>query len=246
MLKFKKDPWPDSTRIALDDREVEVVVKVRPNARHYRLTIAVGGVPVLSVPPHGRWREAEGFLNKQRSWLASRLARAPRAVAFADGAVIPVRGADHLIVAADRVRGRVEVVTGEERPVLLVPGGPDHMARRLTDWLKAEAKTDLEEAVAWHAGRLGVTPSSIRMRGQSTRWGSCSHQGRLNFNWRLILAPSFVLDYVAAHEVAHIIEMNHSPAFWATVKRTLPEMDEGRAWLRAHEQSLMAYGRSAG
>ncbi|MBI4046492.1 MAG: M48 family metallopeptidase, partial [Devosia nanyangense] len=86
---------------------------------------------------------------------------------------------------------------------------------------------------------------SISMRSQSTRWGSCSSSGRLNFNWRLVLAPDYVLDYVAAHEVAHLVEMNHSPAFWATVKRTLPDMARGRAWLKAHGRELMAYGVEA-
>ena len=80
------------------------------------------------------------------------------------------------------------------------------------------------------------------MRSQSTRWGSCSTTGRLNFNWRLVLAPPFVLDYVAAHEVAHLVEMNHSEAFWATVERTLPGMERGRAWLKAHGRQLMVYG----
>jgi hypothetical protein len=78
------------------------------------------------------------------------------------------------------------------------------------------------------------------MRSQATRWGSCSSSGTINYNWRLIMAPPFVLDYVAAHEVAHLVEMNHSAAFWATVKRTLPEMDKGRAWLKAHGRALMA------
>ena len=91
-----------------------------------------------------------------------------------------------------------------------------------------------------HAARLGVTVKSIRMRSQSTRWGSCSSSGTINYNWRLIMAPPFVLDYVAAHEVAHLVEMNHSAAFWATVKRTLPDMERGRAWLKAHGRALMA------
>lgn len=242
MLGFGKTIWPETVTAEIDGRAVEVAVKVRGNAKYYRLSINAGGKPVLSVPPNGRWSEAAGFLNRQTPWLAARLARAPSGVAFTDGAIVPVRGEDHLIVVAERIRGQVEIVAEEERPVLLVPGGPKHMARRLKDWLKSEAQNDLELAVETHAQNLGVRPTAIRMRGQSTRWGSCSSQGRLNFNWRLILAPPFVLDYVAAHEVAHMIEMNHSPAFWAVVERTLPDMNRGRAWLKAHGQQLMAYG----
>jgi predicted metal-dependent hydrolase len=125
---------------------------------------------------------------------------------------------------------------------LLVPGAPEHMARRLKDWLKQQALDDLQPAVARHAGNLDVHPASIRIRGQSSRWGSCSSAGRLNFNWRLVLTPDFVLDYVAAHEVAHLVEMNHSAAFWQVVEQTLPDMERGRAWLRAHGRDIMAYG----
>ncbi len=87
-----------------------------------------------------------------------------------------------------------------------------------------------------------MTIKSIAMRSQSARWGSCSSAGRLNYNWRLILAPGFVLDYVAAHEVAHLVHMNHSPAFWATVEKALPDMHRGKAWLKANGTVLMGYG----
>ncbi len=82
---------------------------------------------------------------------------------------------------------------------------------------------------------------AITLRSQSSRWGSCSSSGNINYNWRLILAPPHVLDYVAAHEVAHLVEMNHSAAFWTTVERTLPDMARGRAWLKAHGRDLMAW-----
>jgi len=87
-----------------------------------------------------------------------------------------------------------------------------------------------------------VTVKAISMRSQSTRWGSCSSTGKLNFNWRLILAPPYVLDYVAAHEVAHLVQMNHSTAFWRTVEKALPTMARGRDWLKEHGRELMVYG----
>jgi len=87
---------------------------------------------------------------------------------------------------------------------------------------------------------------SVSMRSQSTRWGSCSSTGSLNYNWRLILAPPHVLDYVAAHEVAHLVHMNHSAQFWAATKRALPDMERGKAWLKAHGKVLMGYGLAAG
>ena len=155
---------------------------------------------------------------------------------------VPLRGVEHRIIGTGKVRGRVEQIVEEGVPTLLVPGDPEHQGRRLTDWLKDQAAEDLSRQTAIHAERLGVTVKSVKMRSQSSRWGSCSSSGNLNYNWRLIIAPEFVLDYVAAHEVAHLVEMNHSAAFWATVKRTLPDMDRGRAWLKAHGRQLMAYG----
>jgi hypothetical protein len=156
--------------------------------------------------------------------------------------MVPIRGVDHRIVATGRVRGRVEIGNVDGQPVVFVPGDAAHQARRLQDWLTEEALADCEARTAVHARRLGVTVRAVKMRSQSSRWGSCSSSGNINYNWRLILAPPHVLDYVAAHEVAHLVEMNHSAAFWATVKRTLPDMEKGRAWLKAHGRKLMSYG----
>lgn len=242
MIALLQKKWPTVTQTEVDGQMVEVAVRVSARARNYRLSLPHTGGPVLTVPHHGRWQEAQAFLNRQRNWLAARLERAAKPVSFTRGAVIPVRGIDHRIVPTGKVRGRVEVLEVDGERTLQVPGEVAHRARRLTDWLKAEAQVDLEKRVAIHARRLGVEYKSVAMRSQATRWGSCSTTGRLNFNWRLILAPSFVLDYVAAHEVAHLVEMNHSDAFWETVERSLPTMSKGRAWLKAHGRQLMVYG----
>ncbi|MDZ4791963.1 MAG: SprT family zinc-dependent metalloprotease [Hyphomicrobiales bacterium] len=123
-------------------------------------------------------------------------------------------------------------------PRLCVAGGPEHAGRRLVDWLKIEAKKDLFYRVHHHAGNIGIYPKRISVRDQSTRWGSCSSSGNLSFSWRLIFAPSFVLDYVAAHEVAHLKEMNHGPRFWRVVRDTMPEMHKARLWLKKHGSEL--------
>ncbi|KQX38634.1 hypothetical protein ASD04_08220 [Devosia sp. Root436] len=232
---------PASTTIEIDGAPVTVTVRVNARARSYRLSIPHSGGPLLTLPPHGKWVEAEAFLARHRNWLAARIRRAPEATSFADGGTVPLRGVDHRIVGTGRVRGRVEVAEMDGETVVLVPGDIAHQARRLTDWLKEQAQADLAARTAIHAARLGVTVKSVRMRSQSSRWGSCSSSGNINYNWRLVLAPPFVLDYVAAHEVAHLVEMNHSAAFWATVKRTLPDMEKGRAWLKAHGRQLMVY-----
>ncbi len=240
-LFFRARPRiPTSTTVEIDGAPVSVTVRVNARARSYRLSIPHSGGPLLTLPPHGRWAEAEDFLLRHHNWLAARIRRAPEATSFAAGSTVLLRGVEHRIVATGRVRGRVEVAEDAGQPILLVPGDPAHQARRLIDWLKEQARIDLEQRSAHHAARLGVTVKAIKLREQSSRWGSCSSSGNINYNWRLILAPPFVLDYVAAHEVAHLVEMNHSAAFWATVKRTLPEMEKGRAWLKAHGRQLMA------
>ena len=233
---------PATTTLILDGNAVEITVKVSQRARSYRLTVPHHGNPVLTLPRTGRWPEAEGFLNRHRGWLAARIKRSAPRTAFSDGELVPLRGVPHRIHATGRLRGRVEPAEIEGELSLLVPGEAMHIPRRLTEWLKAEAQRDLTERSNIHATTLGVVVKSVAMRSQSTRWGSCSSSGRLNYNWRLILAPSFVLDYVAAHEVAHLVHMNHSISFWRTVTTALPDMERGKAWLKAHGKVLMGYG----
>lgn len=242
MIALFQKPFPTNIEIIVDNRPVSVTVKVSARARHYRLAIPHGRGPVLTIPKGGRWPEAAAFLHRQNNWLAVRLKRTISPVQFIDGAIVPLRGVEHVVRGSGQIRGQVTTGFEASELVLIVPGAPEHRARRLTDWLKSEAQRDLEHRVAFHAARLGVRAKSIRMRTQSSRWGSCSSSGRLNFNWKLILAPAFVLDYVAAHEVAHLVEMNHSAAFWHTVEKTLPDMARGRAWLKAHGRHIMAYG----
>lgn len=245
MIALMQKKWPSAAEALIDGKLVLVAVKVSHRAKNYRLSLPHAGGPVLTVPRYGNWKEAEDFLNRQLDWLSARLKRAAKPVTFKAGARIPVRGVEHRVVATGRVRGRVEAYEEDGQSFLAVPGEPEHRARRLTDWLKTEAQKDLARRVAIHAKRLDVEVKSISLRNQATRWGSCSTAGRLNFNWRLVMAPPYVLDYVAAHEVAHLVEMNHSQAFWDTVARTLPSMERGRSWLSAHGRQLMVYGVEA-
>lgn len=240
-LSFLRKPeLPSSVTLDLSGGPVQIVVRRNARAKSYRLSLSVRGDPVLTFPARGRWPDAEAFLERNRGWLEVRLARRHSPYRLAEGGIIPVRGVDHGIAASGRLRGTVTVSSSGRDPVLTVPGAPEHISRRLVDWLKSEARRDLEDRCAVHAETLGVRIAALKLRDQSTRWGSCSSSRTLNFNWRLILAPPHVLDYVAAHEVAHIIEMNHAPAFWAQVERALPSYRSGRAWLKANGSKLMA------
>jgi predicted metal-dependent hydrolase len=126
--------------------------------------------------------------------------------------------------------------------MLCVAGGEAHVARRVHDYLKREAKRDLEAASKTAAQALGVTIGRVSIRDQASRWGSCSTTGVLSYSWRLILAPPFVLDYLAAHEVAHLVEMNHSRRFWRLVERIYPDLRRAKAWLDTHGSELHRYG----
>ena len=231
---------PKTTQIELDGTVVSIAVKVSVRARAFRLSLPAAG-PLLTLPEGARWADAEAFLHRHRHWLAARLPRTARAQRLEVGTRVPLRGVPHLVMATGTLRGRVEIIYNHDGPGLHVPGEPAHQPRRLYDWLKAEALGDLNRQSLFHAQRLGVTVKQVRLRSQSSRWGSCSSTGNINYNWRLILAPPHVLDYVAAHEVAHLVEMNHSDAFWTTVTRTLPDMERGKAWLKAHGRDLMAW-----
>ncbi|MFN0265337.1 M48 family metallopeptidase [Tepidamorphus sp. 3E244] len=224
--------------------DVRVTVRRSARATRYGLRIAnATGEVILTVPRTGDYDQAIRFLESHEGWLAGRLSRRPGPVPFSHGQSIPFRGEQHTILATGKARGVVEVRQGEEGPELSVPGSAEHMPRRLKDWLKEQAREDLAECVADHAGKIDAKPGRITVRDTASRWGSCSSKGGLSFSWRLILAPPFVLDYVAAHEVAHLEHMNHSSRFWALTKRLFPETDRAEAWLKQHGRDLHRYGR---
>ncbi len=233
---------------------LDAPVLVRRSARARRLSLTVNEArrgAVLTLPGYTSLEEAGRFLAQHFEWLQKRLAAMPRPVPFADGVVVPLRGRDHSLcfIPNGRQRGVVRVQEGDAAgtaetslPVIRVAGAQEHAPRRLKDWLKRQAREDLARHCAAHAGTLGVKPKRIAIRDQSSRWGSCSAAGILSFSWRLILAPGPVLDYLAAHEVAHLLEMNHGPRFWAHVRETCAGMDEAKYWLKKNGSGLHRYG----
>ncbi|HEX2256456.1 MAG TPA: SprT family zinc-dependent metalloprotease [Afifellaceae bacterium] len=229
--------------VEIGGEAVAVPVRREPRARRMTLRIdpASGGA-VATVPVGIRMPEVERFVGRHLGWIASRLQSLPPRTPFRDGGVIPLRGEPCRIVHRPG-RGLVALTNGFGEPRIVVPGAPEHLPRRLGDWLKREARRDLLEAVARHAGRLGRRPSAIRVGDARSRWGSCTSRGVLSFSWRLVLAPPAVLDYLAAHEVAHLAEMNHGPAFWRLVADLHPDHARSRAWLRRHGPALHAVGR---
>lgn len=237
------------TTIALDtargagDGAITVDVRRHPAARRLTLRVDPAGPHVrLTVPPGVSLAEARRFVRERADWVIDQLATAGPRRRLEPQALLPFRGTDHRIDwSADRPR-RVGLAAGR-----LTVGGPrDHVEARVVRWLKGQARARLTAASAAHAGRLGVAVGRVAIRDTRSRWGSCSGTGTLSFSWRLILAPDAVLDYVAAHEVAHLREMNHSPAFWALVDRLVPDASASRRWLKRTGAQLMLYGPPPG
>lgn len=242
---------PLASGLAVSGIDASVEVRRHPAAR--RLTLRVSRTRravIVTLPIGSDFGDAGSFVNTHIDWVRARLQDVPDPMPFADGGAVPVRGTLHRLrfVAPRAHEGVVRVHTpdaGEGElvlPVIEVSGRAEHAPRRLKDWLEGEARKDLDERVRWHAHRIGVRPRRITLRDQKSRWGSCSSAGQLSFSWRLVLAPSLILDYVAAHEVAHLAEMNHGPRFWRLVNETMPRMEEARTWLREHGMELHRYG----
>ena len=243
-LLYRRPTEPQAIEVVCDGAVHLVRLRRHRQARRYTLrVVAVTREAVLTIPPRGSFREAREFAEKHGAWIAARLDRLPRAAPFKHGVEIPLRGVVHTIAHRRSARGTVWTeIDHDGRRMLCVAGHAEHVARRITDHLKREAKRDLEAAVARYTDRLGVKVRRISIRDQASRWGSCSTTGVLSFSWRLVLAPRYVLDYLAAHEVAHLQEMNHSARFWKLLGRICPDMERAKAWLDIHGTDLHRYG----
>jgi predicted metal-dependent hydrolase len=224
--------------LSLDGRTVALRIRRHRQARRMNLRLdPKGGGVVLTLPPGTAERDGLAFVEEQAGWIATRLAAQPAVQTIADGAIIPLRGVDHRIEHRPGVRGAVWLENGR----ICVAGGAEHLPRRVVDWLKAEARRELARRSREKAKAIGRPVARVTVRDTTSRWASCSADGRLNYSWRLILAPDDVLDYVVAHEVAHLEELNHGPRFRALVDRLTVHRTAAEAWLRRHGARLHRY-----
>ena len=233
---------PRPKALAVDAGDLPLDVRVSDRARRLTMRIdpAKGRVRV-TVPDWVGPAEASRFVAHHAAWARLRLARLPAHTPFAEGMVIPIRGIDHTIrhrPASGRGTPPVACAAGE----MVVTGGAEHLARRVRDYLVTQARADATALTYPLAKRVNRRVTGITVRDTRSRWGSCAASGKLNFCWRLILAPDWILAYVVAHEVAHLVELNHSPRFWAIVRDLCPEHRRARAWLKANGARLLRYG----
>jgi predicted metal-dependent hydrolase len=214
---------------------VDVTLRRSARARRFSLRVSrLDGRVTLTLPVRGREAEAMAFLQAQEPWLRRALAAIPQGAGVGIGTVLPVEG---VALAIAQGTGRAVRIDGGH---LSVPGDPAQTAARVAAYLKVRARDRLAAASDHYARLLGRPYASLTLRDTRSRWGSCTAEGRLMYSWRLIMAPPAVLDYVAAHEVAHLAEMNHSNAFWAVVTRLYPGYATPRRWLKTQGQALHA------
>ena len=236
---------------ALEFGDLTIPLTVRRNRAARRISLRID-VPrrgaILTLPARAGLSAGLDFVAEKAVWLRNAYARLPASVPFAPGAIIPFLGRPHRIEHRPEARGGVwrEDNGGETAPVIVVTGGAEHLARRLADWLKTQALSVLDARTRATAARIDRGIAGVSVRDTRSRWGSCARDGRVHYSWRLVLAPEFVLDYVVAHEVAHLVYMSHGPRFRAVVDRLTPRRAEAEAWLRVHGAGLLLLGASFG
>ena len=225
--------------IRIGEPPIEVAIRCNARARRMVLRVAASSrVPTLTLPPGVALAQARSFLKDHEGWLRRHLA-APGRLPVREGSVLPFGDAT-LVLRRHPGRGILRA-----DGALLLPGTPDGFGPRAAAWLREEARRACVAGVDRHVARLGRPVGRVRLADPRARWGSCTAAGDLMFSWRLVMAPSAVLDYVVAHEVAHLAELNHSPRFWVVVRRLCPEFEAPRDWLRRHGAGLHRHDFSA-
>ena len=228
-----------SNLLSVGDRAVPLIFEKNERARRIIIRVDHGGSIVIVLPARATKEDGRRFALSNKGWIQERLAHMPEPLPFLHGVSIPYLGVEHRIRHRPANRGAVWREAGE----IHVAGRPEHLPRRVEDWLKHEARREFERRALQKAEELGKSVRRIGIRDPRSRWGSCSPDGVINFSWRLILAPRFVVDYVVAHEVAHLRELNHGSRFWRLTETLCPDLERARNWLAANGPGLHRYGK---
>lgn len=221
---------------------LEATVTGRRGAKRMTLRVdPITGRILVNGPLRLSKRDAMGFITTNSDWIETRLRAAPKATPFVEGAHILFRGRPTLLIRKDG-RG-APIYRDGDAPSLEIFGAASRFETRVTAALKAFAHNDALAYCDPLATKLGKAPNKLSLRDTRTRWGSCTSAGDIMLSWRLIGAPPRVFEYVVAHELAHLLELNHSPRFWAHVKALMPDWKIARDWLKANGAMLHALGR---
>jgi predicted metal-dependent hydrolase len=240
-------PFPESELVSLPAPRgalapaAQIPVRWHPSTRARRVSLRIcprDGAVIVTLPPRSGRRAGLALLREHEAWVREHLAALSPAVEFAPGAELLLGGTLHVIRHEPRARGGAFL----DGHVIVVTGAREFLPRRVADFLRAEAKRRISVLLAPYAAALEVKPRAIRLKDTRSRWGSCAPDGTLAFSWRLVMAPEWVTDYVVAHEVAHLRELNHSPRFWALVEKLTPHREAAVEWLRTEGPALLRVG----
>lgn len=222
-----------------------LTLRLSVNRRARRLSVRIdgrAGEAVVIAPSLRTLPQAVDFARSRALWIAERLAARPDATPLAPGQEIRLAGRPVLLEATGTAAAARLVETGAGA-VLRAGGEGEAFSRRVLNFLKAEARRRLTERTEVHRAALGQAPVRLSITDSRTRWGSCSpHNRTIRYSWRVVMAPEAVLDYLAAHEVAHLVHADHSPAYWSVVQRLIGDPKPHRRWLKAHGTALHAVG----
>jgi predicted metal-dependent hydrolase len=232
---------------SINGQTITHTVKRSLRARHVRLEVRPQTGLTVVVPHSYNIGQLPGLLESRERWISSSLARCanfqlPYAEeGLGNGDTIPYLGRDLKLVRREK-HSEVDSVTLEGDTLAVSRGlfKDGILELALEHWYRAEAARLINERVDRLSSQMGTHCKRVVIRGQKTRWGSCSHKKNLSFNWKLIMAPEPVIDYVVVHELAHLKEMNHSKRFWELVAQHCDKWREYRKWLRQHEENLTA------
>ncbi len=224
-----------------------VTLRLSANPRARRISVRIDpktGEAVATAPNERRLVDAVAFARTRTDWIAERLSERPGGQGFAPGGTVLLNGVETPLLASGGA-GAARIIVVEGRPAITSGGEGEAYARRVERLLRAEARRALEDRTAVHLRTLGQKPVRLTIGDPKSRWGSCSpHNRSIRYSWRVVMAPPSVLDYLAAHEVAHLVHADHSPAFWGVVQSLVGDHRPFRKWLRQHGQALHAAGRA--
>jgi len=218
-------------------------IAVKPSKRARKLALRLDTqkrVMNLVIPRGISQRRALRFVNQHHDWITEKLAELPMPVSLAHGVEIPVLGQLRSInISYDRTLRKTDISL--ENKEIIIKTNLDDPAPRLKRFLKAKAREIMEELAEAKAQQINKTISKFSLRDTKSRWGSCGPDGSIMLSWRLIFAPYEAMDYVIAHEIAHLKHHDHSRAFWDLCEELCEDYESGKYWMRNHGQELMRY-----
>lgn len=229
------------SRYPFEEISPNIVIKQNPRAK--RLALRIDNKKRLAnlvIPPRTSMRRAYLFALEHKYWIRERIAELPELISFDDGVTIPLLG-EEITIAISYNDTRKTTNISLKNNQLIVSTNKEDPSSRILRFLKNLAKEELSKRAHEKAAQLGKSIQRVDVKDTSSRWGSCSHDGKLSFSWRLIFASEEAIDYVVAHEVAHLQHMDHSPAFWILCEDLSDSYSAGKSWMNRNSQELNRY-----